>query len=92
MYKEAIEAPVIAGVSTLSILNRTGDLKVHWTRGNAAETEMARDAFNTGRSKGMMAYRLTGGGAKGEVLSEFDPTAEKIILAPPLAGGSGATL
>jgi hypothetical protein len=34
-----------------------------------------------------VAFRVGEGGRKGEQIRAFDPEAEKLILAPPMAGG-----
>lgn len=34
-----------------------------------------------------LAYRVTAGDQKGEVVRQFDPQAGRIIMAPPMAGG-----
>ena len=48
----------------------------------------ARATFDGLRAKGYVAFRVEGkDGAKGSVMHEFDPAAEKMILCPPLQGG-----
>ena len=64
-----------------------GDTKLIWDPGNATEVEAARSTFDSLRAKGFMAYRVTGLGNKGEVLQRFDPSVEKMILAPAPRGG-----
>lgn len=71
----------------LATMDGSGDTKVFWTAGVAAEVENARRTFNTLREKGYAAYKLIGDGTKGEQLLAFDPAAEKIILAPAMQGG-----
>lgn len=73
---------------TLAILDRTGDTKLIWDRGNEAEVANARRTFDDLRGKRFLAYRVTGKkGAPGEQITEFDPVAERIILVPPMQGG-----
>lgn len=73
---------------TLAILDRTGDTKLIWDRAIPAEVENARRTFDDLRGKSFFAYRVTGKkGARGEQITEFDPTAERIILVPPMQGG-----
>jgi hypothetical protein len=86
-YAEAFELEVPEGQGVMCTLNQEGDTQIRWDRGLASEVEHARQAFDN-RPRGYVAYRVTEGGKKGEVISDFDPTAEKIILAPPMKGGS----
>jgi hypothetical protein len=71
----------------LHIMDRTGDTKVMWSADNPDEVKAAKKTFDTLRKKGFMAYTVQKGGGKGEVLTEFDKTAERIILSPQLVGG-----
>lgn len=65
-----------------------GDLKIIWDPGNKAEVKAAKDQFDALIKKGQhLAYKVTAKGGKGEQIREFDPEAEKIILAPALRGG-----
>jgi hypothetical protein len=70
----------------LIIMDSRGDTEVHWGIDNEAEVVAARSAFGDLRRKGYLAYRLRGGQPE-EVLTEFDPEAEQIIMAPPMRGG-----
>jgi hypothetical protein len=71
----------------MSILDRTGDMKVTWDPANPAEVEMARAQFEAAKAKGYAAYTLGEGGATGEVIKKFDPSARRIILRPQMVGG-----
>jgi len=51
------------------------------------EVDNARDTFTKLKKKGYLAYSVNANGKKGEVLDEFDPKAEKIIMAPRMVGG-----
>ena len=68
-------------------MSRRGDTKAIWDPNNADEVAAARATFDRLKKKGYIAYAVRPGGEKGEVVQEFDPKAEKIILAPPMAGG-----
>lgn len=68
-------------------LDRTGDTKLMWDPKNSDEVDAAKATFDKLRKKGYLAYSVEKNGDKGTVLSEFDPKAEKIILAPPMQGG-----
>jgi len=71
----------------MSILDHTGDTKLIFDPDNEAEVENARETFNRLKKKGFIAYRVQDGGSKGEIMTEFDATAKKIILSPALRGG-----
>lgn len=65
-----------------------GDLKIIWDPGNKAEVKAAKDQFDALLKKGgHLAYTVDAKGGKGTQIREFDPKAEKIILAPALRGG-----
>ena len=73
---------------TMAIMGRKGDVKQMWDRDNADEVAAARKTFTDLRGKGFLAYRAEGrDGRKGEVITEFDPDAERVILVPPVQGG-----
>jgi hypothetical protein len=74
-------------INTMAILDGTGDTKVIWDPHNPDEVEAARAQFDALRKKGFLAYTVNKKGDKGEVITKFDPDAEKIILSPPLVGG-----
>lgn len=78
---------VPAGKHVLCTLDRTGDTRIIWDPENEEEVENARRTFNELREKRFVAYAVRAGGGKGEVIRQFDPEAEKLILAPPLVGG-----
>lgn len=80
------DAPAIP-VGELCIMDHTGDTKLIWNPNNEDETSAARTMFNSLKKKGHIAYRVSSGGDKGEVMTEFDPRAEKIIMTPPVVGG-----
>lgn len=82
---EADRAPV--GAHELVVLDATGDVRHMWDAERPNEVDIARQVFDDGRAKGMVAYRVTEGGDRGEVMNTFDPTAQKIIMAPALRGG-----
>jgi len=71
----------------MAFMDETGDTKLIWTEGNEIEVENARRTFNEMRKKGYIAYAVDKKGEKGTVIDHFDPSAEKIILAPQLKGG-----
>jgi hypothetical protein len=90
-YNAAIECPLEEGQSLLIQLDHTGDTRIIFNRANPLEVSIARNAFMQARKDGYMAYKVTGTeGLKGEIMHEFDPLAERMILAPPLKGGADA--
>ena len=77
-----------AGKSVIEIMDPTGDTKLIWDSENEHEVANAKRTFEDLRAKGFLAYSVKGKrGEKGEVIREFDETAERIILAPPMQGG-----
>lgn len=86
-YQDVFDIELGPDQGLLARLDESGDARVTWSRTNQTEIDVAREAFNKGRAKGMMAYRCKSDGSKGEIISDFDPAAEKIILAPPMQGG-----
>lgn len=75
-------------------MNTTGDTKITWNRHNENEIEIARAAFDAAIKKGMVGYRVSVDveKVKGDIVRKFDPQAERIILAPPMVGGSDTVL
>lgn len=71
----------------LAVMDHTGDTKLIWDEDNEVEVDAARQMFDTLKKKGYIAYSVDKKGEKGEVIKKFDPTAEKIIMAPPTVGG-----
>jgi hypothetical protein len=74
-------------MSTLSIIDSTGDTRIQWDKSNADEVQAARIAFAAQRAKGWPAFRVNKAGDKGEQIDAFDPAAERIIFIPQMIGG-----
>lgn len=73
---------------SFAVMGLKGDTKHMWNKDNEVEVDAARALFTTLRKKGYLVYRATGNdGVKGEMMTEFDPSAERIIASPPLVGG-----
>lgn len=88
MTATADEITVPAGHGLMHELDKTGDTRVMWDKGNADEVKAARAQFSALTKKGFIAYRAVGKkGEQGEVIREFDPEAERIILVKQLVGG-----
>lgn len=73
--------------STLHVMDRTGDTRIEWDPSRPDEVEMARKAFKVAKDKKYLTYRVRHDGTAGELIREFDPTAERIIAAPQTVGG-----
>lgn len=71
----------------IAVMDQTGDTKTIWDKNNPDEVAAAKAQFDALKAKRYIAYKVKGDGEKGEIITTFDPTAEKIILAPPMAGG-----
>lgn len=71
-----------------AVLDHTGHSKFMWDAANEAEVEGARAQFNALKKKGYIAYRVDKKGeSTGEIVREFDPEIEKLIMSPPMRGG-----
>lgn len=73
----------------ISVLTGYGDLKKVWNSANQDEVEDARRSFDhLVKGKKYLAFRVNEAGENsGTQIREFDPTAGKMILVPPVAGG-----
>jgi hypothetical protein len=74
-------------LGSLSILDGSGDTRMQWDRNDPAEVAKAEACFNELRDKGYLAYKVDSQGDRGEVLTAFDPAAERIILHSAMIGG-----
>jgi hypothetical protein len=75
------------GKHMLSILDSTGDVRIIWDPLNAEEVKSTKKQFDDLLKKGYRAYSVNAQGEKDRQIREFDPAAEKVILAPALVGG-----
>jgi hypothetical protein len=70
-------------------MGRKGDTRIIWNPRDDDEVASARSTFNElVNEKHFLAFKVQRGGGKGEQIKEFDPAAEKLIIAPPMAGGA----
>lgn len=74
-------------IGEISVLDGTGDTRVQWRKTDPDETRAARSSFDDYRTKGYAAFKVNAAGNKGEQIDAFDPTAERMILVPPMVGG-----
>jgi hypothetical protein len=81
-------------MSSLRVLNRHGDHHVSWSpdalaRGDPEAQAAVREAeriFARERRRGAVAFRVQPGGLT-ERIDVLDPSAEEIVMLPPMAGG-----
>lgn len=75
-------------MGSFAVMGQEGDTKVIWDPTNADEVEAARAQWDAlvGKKR-FAAFAVGARGQKAEQVREFDPTIEKLILVPPMAGG-----
>lgn len=71
----------------MSIMDIKGDIRVEWDPDVEEEVKAAEKQFNELTKKKWLAFRMYDEGKRGEKLEEFDKTAERILLVPPMVGG-----
>lgn len=71
----------------MAVMDISGDLKIIWSEDNEDEVEAAREQFDKLKKKGFAAFSVKKGGEKGEIVTKFDASIEKLIMVPGLAGG-----
>ncbi len=72
----------------LHVMDHTGDTKLVWDGDAGPEVEAAREMFDKLKGDGYLAYTVNpADGSKGDVIREFDPSAQAIIMSPQLVGG-----
>ena len=69
----------------MNVLDEHGDTVHTWA--SSEEAQVVAGVFAQLRARGYLAARMLSGGERGEVITEFDPMAESIMLMPPLRGG-----
>lgn len=74
-------------MSELQVLDQTGDTRLLWNMKNADEVAAARKKFDEFKAKGYLSYKVNRKGTEGEIINDFDPEEERIILSPPPIGG-----
>lgn len=89
-------------MSSLVILSANGDDRLDWNETDSSSISKARAKFQELKKAGYLLFKLVSRAAdkianvlnpadvrckQGEQLHEFDPKAEVIVAAPPLAGG-----
>lgn len=76
-------------MSEMRILGRSGDEAVTWTVEDKVATQSAAEVFAKHMLNGGLAFSMPAekGSKPGIMIEEFDPNAERIILAPVISGG-----
>lgn len=74
---------------TMHIMNHDGDINVSWDKNDPDDVAMAKGWWDDAtKVKKYLGYKVEGEeGRRGEVMREFDPTAERLILSPQAQGG-----
>ncbi len=75
------------GMHEMHTMGMAGHTTVRWDPDDKKEIETAKAMFTEMTGKGYAAFSTDGDGGKGERIREFDPSAEEIILVPPIRGG-----
>ena len=73
----------------LAVMGQRGDTKVMWNPRDEDETKAAKKTWDdlVGKKR-FLGFRVKRDGKQGEQVTEFDPNAAKLIIVPPMAGGS----
>lgn len=72
----------------LQVMDRQhGDYRIMWDRSKPEEVLEARHTFERLRGQRYLAYTVSEDGTRGETVRDFDPEAQRVILAPQLQGG-----
>lgn len=73
----------------IRMLNSRGDVATAWAPTDTEATAAAKELFDEKVGGGYLAYTTTieEGTRKGDVIKEFDPLADTIVLTPPMIGG-----
>lgn len=71
----------------MKVMGTEGDTKLIWDSNRPAEVENAKRTFDDLKKKKYKAFKVKKSGEPGEMIDDFDPDAEKIIMAPPIQGG-----
>ena len=89
IYVEDLTKDEKAALSgTMRILDASGDDdKITWDSRYAEEVAAAKKQFDKLRKDGYLAFRVGKGGKKGEMIKEFEPMANEIVMTPPVRGG-----
>lgn len=75
--------------SVISAPDKSGDVRHEWSKDNPEEVQIAKEMFEkyVKGEKKYGAYKTGKNGEPGEMIREFDPDAESIILRAQVVGG-----
>ena len=73
-------------MSAFRILDRNGDTTIEWDVKDKESVAKVRAEFERVVAEGYMTFRVDAPDS-GELIREFDPTAEAIIATSPMVGG-----
>jgi hypothetical protein len=71
----------------MRVLASEGDHKIVWNPENDDEVEVAEMSFDQLKEKNYKAYSVDKQGEPLKEIKKFKPSAGKLIMVPPLAGG-----
>lgn len=74
-------------MNVLRILDHTGDTSIPWDPNDAEGTAQVKAEFDKLLGAGHVAFAGNADGTNMEVVREFPPQAETIIISRPLVGG-----
>lgn len=84
---EVEELDLPEGKHVMQYMSDEGDSRIIWDPDNQDEVQAARHTFDELTGKGYQAYAVRRGGEKGERVRKWDPSLERLILAPATVGG-----
>lgn len=73
-------------MSMLRILSREGDTVLEWTKDDAKSIAAVKREFDSLIASGYQAFKVDSP-TEGEVIRNFDPEAETVIMTVPMVGG-----
>ena len=76
-----------SNMNVMKVLGRTGDTEFKWDPRTGEGLRGARRVFEEKRRRGYLAFVEGPHGEGSNLIQNFDPHAESIILAPRLVGG-----
>lgn len=72
-------------MAIIRTMSRRGDDELSYHLADEAAVAKARELFLANQTAGMAAFKMTG--TDGELIREFDDTADDILFVPALRGG-----
>lgn len=75
-------------LSKMEILDPTGHTEITWDPNDEESVRVARETFNRMTGNGYQAFRPgPAKGQRGNRITTFDPSVERMVLFPQLQGG-----